>query len=83
MRNYYGADELHAMQGGLCYLCGGPMSLDKADGAEVATVDHLTPISRGGTQDDDNRKAVHMRCNQDKRAMTLDEFRHRETQIAG
>ena len=47
-----------ARDGYVCWLCGLP-------GAD--SVDHVIPRSRGGTDDDDNLRAAHLRCNSGRR----------------
>lgn len=37
------------------------------------SVDHLTPLSKGGTNDDQNLALVHRCCNEEKRNETLEE----------
>lgn len=46
-----------------CYLCPEPFS--ERQGMEL-TLDHVLPLSRGGTWDVDNIKLAHRRCNQEK-----------------
>jgi len=41
----------------ICYLCGKP-------GADQ--VDHVVPVSRGGTDEDANLRPVHRRCHERK-----------------
>ena len=45
--------------GHICHLCMG-------EGASV--VDHITPLARGGTDEDSNLRAAHAACNQRKGA---------------
>ena len=48
-------------QGGDCALCGKPVAL------KDATIDHITPISRGGAKRDPaNLQATHSKCNHRK-----------------
>jgi hypothetical protein len=47
-----------------CYLCPEPFSEERA-GMEL-TLDHVLPLSRGGTWDVENIKLAHRRCNQEK-----------------
>lgn len=58
---------LRARQKGVCPLCdqrlSGPVNRD-----------HLTPVSRGGTDHTMNLAAVHVRCNTLKGQMTMDEW---------
>lgn len=41
----------------VCQLCGGPGATE---------VDHITPVSRGGSHDLDNLQAVHSACHAEK-----------------
>ena len=43
---------------GICPLCGKPLS------EKEATIDHIVPLSRGGTNDVGNLRPVHFECNQ-------------------
>ncbi len=54
--------RLCARQDGCCHYCGRPMTLDR--GNRMATLDHVLPLSRGGTHDPDNLVAACYRCNQ-------------------
>lgn len=49
----------------ICFYCGVP---------EATTVDHVTPISRGGTDSPTNLVACCKRCNFRKGEKTADEF---------
>jgi len=51
-----------------CYLCNKFMSWD------TATIEHLTPKSRGGTNDLKNTVLAHEECNAEKRDLTLQEY---------
>jgi hypothetical protein len=57
-------DELAARDGWVCWLCDAPIdpSLPPTF-AGGATVDHVVPRSRGGTNDRDNLRLAHRRCN--------------------
>lgn len=69
-----------------CFYCGNPVRLmgDEVLGVsriphEVlvawATVDHVVPIKKNGTDDPENLVTACRRCNTLKRDMTLEEFR--------
>lgn len=45
----------------VCYICGRTISND-----EIATIDHVDPKSRKGTDDRDNLRCCCKRCNEDK-----------------
>ena len=51
-----------------CILCG--KLVEFAD----SSLEHLTPLSRGGTNNYDNLGVAHKHCNYKKHAMTLDEW---------
>lgn len=46
--------------GGLCYLCGDPVTFDEF------TIDHVIPLSKGGSNLDSNKRPAHYACNQAK-----------------
>lgn len=52
-----------------CYLCGEPIPV------EEATLDHVLPRSRGGTNQRDNQRWAHRRCNLLKGPLTVAELR--------
>lgn len=54
--------EAHARQNGVCALCGTGLSL-RAEGDLAATVDHIIPVSKGGTGAASNLRAAHKLCN--------------------
>lgn len=65
------AKDLMAMlerQGHRCAYSGRPLT------PETATVDHVIPVSRGGTHDTGNLAIVHTDVNTAKASMTLEEF---------
>lgn len=51
-----------------CHLCGEPIDYTIKDGyhPDSFTIDHITPINRGGPDTLDNLAAAHRRCNRDK-----------------
>lgn len=61
--------------GGACYLCGAitDASLDSNDPL-YPTVDHVVPLSRGGTHAEDNARCCCRRCNTRKSDNTINEF---------
>jgi 5-methylcytosine-specific restriction endonuclease McrA len=52
----------------ICYLCGASLSWD------MAVVDHVVPVSRGGGHDLANLRWAHRRCNYAKGDQLLDDF---------
>lgn len=68
-------DPFFEAQEGRCYLCGGLMDRDYMPGSVTwATVDHIVPLSRGGTWDAENLAAAHRGCNTWKRNSLLSEL---------
>lgn len=59
-----------------CYLCQTVVSLNKADGIgkSYANIEHIVPISRGGTHTWDNVSLSCSECNCKKGTMTLEEY---------
>ena len=65
---------------GICQACGkeglSPLSTDDAF---LASIDHIVPLSRGGSNDDDNIQLLCLPCNLSKGQMNMEEFmNHRE-----
>lgn len=56
--------EVYERDGWTCQLCGDPVDpdLDYPDPA-CASLDHVVPLSRGGTHDSTNLQLAHLRCN--------------------
>ena len=66
--------RLAVEQKGLCALCSHPIDKDDLfDGKEVQ-VEHLTPVSKGGTNDENNLVIAHRSCNQEKAGKTMREY---------
>lgn len=62
-------------QAGICYLCGGMMLKELTTVHQgFATLDHLTPLTRGGLDDRCNMKLAHYGCNNLKGRMTVEEL---------
>lgn len=53
-------DAVYARENGYCYVCKLPVA------RELATFDHVTPISDGGTDTEDNVRPAHRKCNSQK-----------------
>lgn len=70
----YTLEQILALYGTNCHLCGNPIDLEAprkppAIGWELGLhIDHVTPMSLGGTDMLDNVKPSHARCNLAKRA---------------
>ncbi len=61
-------NKCYKKQGGKCFYCGKGVSF------KDATIDHTTPLSRGGTWDDSNLKITCMNCNLRKANRTMSEY---------
>lgn len=56
-----------ARDGWRCYLCSGSIPQDRAWPHSLSgTVDHVQPVSAGGSNDPTNLRAAHWACNRDK-----------------
>lgn len=62
----------YANQGGICHYCKRYIFI------EDWTVDHLTPLARGGDNLDNNKKGCCERCNNAKSCLTEEEYRATE-----
>jgi 5-methylcytosine-specific restriction endonuclease McrA len=80
------AERLRAMHGDLCWLCGHPMRFGGPPNCgRAATIEHVTPLSRGGTWALDNLRLCHAGCNrhladhlpEQKEGMRVNRARHR------
>ena len=66
-----------------CILCGEPIDPTlKAPHNMSRTIEHLTPIARGGRHDVDNIDFAHYGCNARKQDRTLEEWREWLKQVA-
>lgn len=63
--------------GGRCWYCGCELAAPIGAGVEAntATRDHVVPRSKGGSNHPGNLVAACRRCNNDKRAKSLEEYR--------
>jgi 5-methylcytosine-specific restriction endonuclease McrA len=52
--------------GFLCHYCGKPMHVGIPNAPNGCTLDHITPLSRGGTNDIENLVLCCSRCNYKK-----------------
>lgn len=62
------ARELAERDGTNCGICGDPVDMDlrRSESNMCASVDHITPRSRGGTHEPENLQLAHLLCNQVK-----------------
>lgn len=62
------------IQGGACFLCCQPISLDKKypDPMSVS-IDHITPLARSGVHSYENCAATHLQCNMVKGIKSIEE----------
>ena len=66
-----------------CILCGEPIDPTlKAPHNMSRTIEHLTPIARGGHHDIDNIDFAHYGCNAQKQDRTLEEYREWRERVA-
>lgn len=69
------------LQEGRCFYCAGRMARKQnprdRQGQNLCTLDHLTPVSRGGADTFENTAAACRTCNVRKGDMSVDEFRAR------
>jgi 5-methylcytosine-specific restriction endonuclease McrA len=57
-----------------CYLCGRILTIELSQ-PNTVTLEHITPMSRGGTHTKENVAPACFVCNSAKRNMTVEEFR--------
>ena len=66
--------QLAVEQKGCCALCCKPIDRDALLDAKQVQVEHLTPVSRGGTNDETNLVIACRTCNQEKAGKTMREY---------
>ncbi len=59
-------ETLRKMQDNQCCWCGRPMQQTHPFRWDYETIEHLTPLSKGGTNDMDNLALAHKKCNEDR-----------------
>jgi hypothetical protein len=76
-------ERLVRREGFRCWYCGTPIGLGKVRLEQRAVVEHQTPVSRGGSDDDSNLVAACSLCNSMKGTRTLEEYRQRVAESQG
>ena len=66
--------QLAVEQKGCCALCCKPIDKGSLFDATQVQVEHLTPVSRGGTNDESNLVIACRTCNQEKAGKTMREY---------
>lgn len=61
-------------QGGKCFYCGRQLVLEPPNARNIATLDHVTPLSRGGAHHWENTVASCGPCNREKGASSAESF---------
>ena len=62
--------DLRERYGDNCHWCGRPMDFDTREEPLSASLEHVIPKSRGGTNDRSNLRLAHKRCNEDRSVPT-------------
>lgn len=61
---------VYKRDGGICRICGLPVVIEKKDGwkthKDYPSIDHIIPLSKGGTHTWDNVQLAHISCNSAK-----------------
>ncbi len=57
---------LRKMQANQCCWCGRQMQTEKPYQWDYETIEHLTPLSKGGTHDMSNLALAHQKCNRER-----------------
>ena len=74
MSGTYADRQIFERDGWRCHLCGTKVSRSaKRTDPLGATIDHLVPLSLGGSDEPANVATAHYRCNQEKRAKAMNE----------
>jgi len=67
-------EKLFNEQKGICGLCGKVMNKNDIFNSKILQVEHLTPVSKGGSNEEFNLIMSHRQCNQEKANKTLLEY---------
>jgi 5-methylcytosine-specific restriction endonuclease McrA len=59
-------DTLRKMQANQCCWCGKQMQSEKVDKWDYETIEHLTPVSKGGRNNMENLALAHKKCNEER-----------------
>lgn len=59
-------DTLRKMQANQCCWCGKQMQNEKESKWDYETIEHLTPVSKGGSNDMSNLALAHKKCNEER-----------------
>lgn len=60
-------ERLFKLQCGICWICLEPMTLDRQH-VDFATIDHVVPLARSGSNNPKNKLLAHKRCNEERGA---------------
>lgn len=71
----YEKKTVYAKADGKCAICGKPVKFKKM------TVDHKTPLAKGGTNELSNLQLAHLKCNRAKQDIMLEELIEMSEQI--
>jgi 5-methylcytosine-specific restriction endonuclease McrA len=70
-RDKYTLEQIGDRDGWRCWICGDQVDRAvRAPDSESRSVDHVVPVSRGGTDTLDNIKLAHLGCNLDRHVST-------------
>jgi len=59
-------NTLRKMQANQCCWCGKPMQAKKSWQWDYETIEHLMPLSKGGSHEMSNLALAHKKCNQER-----------------